>query len=282
MFELALNGYDFKGWKPDDTATFLRELGVKFFELQHDMEAAPPREYALALAQQGIALSGVYTSSKYALNGDDTPTTCLRIIDECIHLAAEFGAPNVLIYLGVSTKRGTTEAIEYVAELLGPVLEKASKSGLSLAVENLFDIKSNDPQRQDVVRTVESLHALFAKVDAPNFGLNFDACNFYIAGIEAWPDAYMQLKDHIKYVHLKNATKLVDKNGPRWPFGPVVHDDVGGDFAFVPVGAGAINFDGFLRQHIASGYDGFFAIEGLVKPLEEIYRSSVEYVRRYV
>jgi sugar phosphate isomerase/epimerase len=282
MLELAVNGYDFKTWRPEDTAAFLKEIGVRYFELQYDMEGGPPDEYARALEQRGIGLSGVYTSSKYALNGDDNPATCLRVINECIDLAGEFGAPNVLIYLGVTAKRNTTQAIDYIAELLRPLLDTAARSGLNVAVENLFDVKGNDPQCTDVVRTAESLCALFAKVDAPNFGLNFDACNFYIAGLEAWPYSYARLKERVMYVHLKNATTLVDKNGPRWPAGPVVHDGIGGDFAFVPVGAGAVNFDGFLRQHLASGYEGFLVVEGLAEPLEETYRSSLEFVRRYV
>ena len=52
-------------------------------------------------------------------------------------------------------------------------------------------------------------------MDHPRFGVNFDADNFYNAGIEPFPYAYELLKGHVVQLHAKDSAR----------YSPEVHGD---------------------------------------------------------
>lgn len=100
-------------------------------------------------------------------------------------MAQQFGSHYVQIYPGPILGRDQYATIKQLARNLQPCLHQAADAGITLMFENLFDIKGVDPQAQDVVRRPESTLMLLEGVDSEQFKLNFDPCNFYIAGVES-------------------------------------------------------------------------------------------------
>jgi sugar phosphate isomerase/epimerase len=261
----------------------LDELDIDAFELPYDVEAVPPLEFAHNLVRAGVTISGIYTSSRYALAGRDA-SEARRVIDICLEISAETGCRSLMVYLGTPPDLRFERAIDHSAAVLSPVVERAAGFGVTVVVENLFDIKADDPLGNGILRTPERLSTLFNRLPAPNFGLNFDPCNFYIAGLgsEEIAAAYRTLRDRINYIHIKDATRTTRTEGRSWPAGRVVHDEVGGDFKFVPVGEGEAGIAAVVEELVRDRFAGFVAVEALCEPMIETYRRSVATVRSYM
>lgn len=110
--------------------------------------------------------------------------------------------------------------------------KEAAGSGLILMHENEKDIYGDSPARcLDLMKT---LNCSYVKAV-------FDPANFVQCDVETFPEAYNMLKDHIVYMHIKDALYK--------------------DHSVVPAGFG----DGKLKQILMSlkncGYEGFLSLE---------------------
>lgn len=90
----------------------------------------------------------------------------------------------------------------------------------------------------DIPRRCHNIHTA---IDSPQLRMTFDPANFVLCDVRPFSDGWDLLKDHISYVHIKDATMS--------------------DQRVVPAGQG----DGQLRELLhaldARGYDGFLSIE---------------------
>jgi hypothetical protein len=119
--------------------------------------------------------------------------------------------------------------------------------------------------RADIDGQPEDLLAIVRRVDHPRVGVNFDADNFYNAGIEPFPYAYELLKGHIVQLHAKDSTRYL----------PAVHGEdrrvlhrVGGNVICVPLGTGAVNWEGLVARLKRDGYRGAVSLEPHTLPEE--------------
>lgn len=280
---LAVNGYDFRTWQPDAILALLSELRITALELPYDMQSVPASQLAKLVLSQGIAISGIYTSSRYALAGDNS-IDARRVVRECLELAVQSQCRSLMVYLGTSPELSHEEAIKRATDALNPVLEEVQGSGVRIVVENLFDIKGNDPRGHDLLRTADRIATLFRSVSSEGFGLNFDPCNFLIAGLTNRDivNSVRQLEPWITYVHLKDAVRSRDPERARWPAGPVVHDEVGGDFEWAAIGHGDVDIAAVVAELINGGYRGYLTVEGMKQPLASTYQASLSAVRAYL
>jgi len=281
--QLAVNGYDFRAWEPDRVIAVLRDLEVEAYELQFDTQAVSALEFGRQLVASGISICGIYTSSRHALAGDD-PGQARRIADECLDVAADLGCRTLLVYLGVDVRLPAAQQIERSKNALDPLLQRAARDGVTIAVENLFDIKGTDSQGNGVLRTPEGIGALVDAVPTDNFGVNFDPCNFYIAGLSGVQiaAAYRRLSERIKYLHLKDAVRVKRSDRERWPLGTSVHDDIGGDFEFAAIGDGEVGIAAVVNAVVQDGFTGYIVVEGMMEPLIDVYRAGLRAVRSYI
>ena len=74
-----------------------------------------------------------------------------------------------------------------------------------------------------ITRRPEDLLTLLAAVDHPRFGINFDADNFYNAGIEPFPYAYELLREHIFQVHVKDSGRYIPAVHGDTEYAPALH-----------------------------------------------------------
>jgi len=105
--------------------------------------------------------------------------------------------------------------LDYSIDIWRKVMESASRTGLRVAVENVFD---EDP---------DALRMLIEKIDSPDFGFCFDSGHlnlFSRVPMEQW---FASLGKHLVEVHL--------------------HDNEGKADRHWAVGKGEIDFDGFFR-----------------------------------
>lgn len=112
-------------------------------------------------------------------------------------------------------------------------VEIAEKTGVTLVHENEKGIYGDTPDRcRDLHTTIES----------PNFGAVFDPANYLELGVEAYPDALLQVVEFIDYLHIKDAR-------------------LGASGEMVPAGEGDGEIGALLRTMCARGFDGFASIE---------------------
>jgi sugar phosphate isomerase/epimerase len=282
MSQIGVNGYDFHGWSYQRVGAFLQARELSLFELQYEMGNDQPLANAVPiLAGYGVNVCCIYTGSRWALAHAEQADTAGRILDECIELAGALGVPFVQFYPGTILGPDTYGAIQLLASRLAPRLATAASAGVTLIFENLFDIKDNDPQGRDLARGADSTRTLLDLIGSSQLKLNFDPCNFYIAGVEPWPYAYEILKEHIRYVHLKDTRRYSE-----WLHGPRaqnrVYRDHEREYLFTPLGTGALNYDGIIGTLRRDGYGGPLVLEALTvsQRQEESFDQSLAYVRQ--
>ena len=121
--------------------------------------------------------------------------------------------------------------------------ELAEKEGVILLHENEKDIWGELPEQCD---------RIIREVNSPALRAVFDPANFIQAGAKPYPDAYNIMKEHIEYMHIKDADE---------------------DRKVVPAGYGLGGIDKILADLKARGWTGFLSLEphlGAFKGLEAL------------
>jgi len=121
--------------------------------------------------------------------------------------------------------------------------ELAEKEGVILLHENEKDIWGELPEQCD---------RIIREVNSPALRAVFDPANFIQAGATPYPNAYNIMKEHIEYMHIKDALE----NGH-----------------VVPAGFGIGGIESILADLKSSGWTGFLSLEphlGAFKGLEAL------------
>ena len=104
------------------------------------------------------------------------------------------------------TDQSRGESLAGFGRLASELLDRPDHAAIRLAIENSV---------LRITRLPEDLLAVLAAVGHPRCGVNFDADNFYNAGIEPFPYAYELLHGRIFQVHVKDSRRYL----------PAVHGD---------------------------------------------------------
>lgn len=253
------------------------QLEVKYLELwiPHNFVLDDLPSVEKELAKRNLQAIVISTWTQLNLAGDVSPRQ--ELIKQSVFAAKRLGASSVNTYFGANPERSTEEAILRYRENIVPCIEEAEKAGVYITLENEFEVTGQDPTRR--ARSVLNIAEI---VDSQWFKINFDPCNFYFAGEEAYPFAYNLLKKHIGYVHLKNGMKF----NPRFhalPSNDYLWRDKSGDYVCCPLGEGAINFESLLRDLSTDGFEGFVCLEPHVPQeiLFETFRNGLNYVNTH-
>ena len=264
------------------------ELGQRCLDLEVDaVELAyyPENEgfdtAAETLKAYGVDIVCVNATAKLRLLKDPDPTAAKENINRCIDLAADHGAGFVVLYPGHNAHQGPKERLEIFRRRLTPCVEHAVSRGVTLLLENHFDMRGEDPHYTDFVRDPEVTAMFLDALDAPNVRINFDAGNLYAAGIEPWPYAYRILRDYISYAHLKDMAYFSELLYGPLEENETLSDSKSGTFLPVAVGDGGVNYRGLVQEMAADGGTSFLTFEdhSLASRADEIYRRGVAYVR---
>lgn len=152
-------------------------------------------------------------------------------------------------------------------------LKLARELGVTLSLEN---------EAHDATRTPERMLQVLEHFNDPCFRTNFDATNYFHASAEGYPAAYDILKDHIGYVHLKNAC-LHREGMPAGNTGaPMSGYHAPRPIQYAPIPDGALNIAGLISRLIEDGqYRGLCTLEPHTKPefVEDFYRRESAYLK---
>ncbi len=169
-----------------------------------------------------------------------------------IDLTAAAGAEVLRIFAGWVGASGYTDAtFAQISDALQQVGEHAESAGVLVAMENHGGVTATGAQ---CLRLLEP-------VSSPAVGLNFDPANFRHVGEDAM-SALMVTGDLINYSHWK---------GVRYE---------GDEAEYCAVGEGVIDWEPIVEALVASGFDGYWAIEyENVADVERGTKVSLEYLQ---
>lgn len=224
------------------------------------------------VAESGVRVTAVASLSKP--NAPDGAELGLQLLEASIRCAQALGAPYAVAYFGGHPTRPAAEAIERYRRLVRPMVALADECGVTILIENHF---SHAPG--DVTSGAAGCAELFAAVDSPSFALNFDPCNFAIAGVDV-AAAYSDLKDVVRNVHVKDARPYDPVRDASYA-GRVVEDMHRGRFLFVPVGDGIADNTSVLEGLLRDGYSGPVTVEAHTpeETLDEVFARGLSYCR---
>jgi len=193
-----------------------------------------------------------------------------EIFDESITMAVELGAPIIVTYTYSDIMEGAKEQdiLDRYASRLEPFIKRCEKEGITLAIEN---------EPCGLTQTARSMRQLIEYIGSSSVRINYDPDNFYNGGEEGFPYSYEILKDFIVYVHAKDSTKYIENL--HSPEEHIIHRYI--DALCVPIGQGAVNWEGLMQRLKADGYEGSIVIEPHTRPekIDNTFIAGVQYIK---
>jgi sugar phosphate isomerase/epimerase len=125
---------------------------------------------------------------------------------------------------------------ETIIDRINEAVDLCESEGVTFALEN---------EHSTFTGTGKEARELAKEIDSMNLSLLWDPGNAFVAGEKPYPDGYLQVKDRMVHMHLKNVA--VDPNMER--------------SKFVAVGSGEIDYEGQFRPLAEDGYSGCISIE---------------------
>ena len=230
----------------------------------------------------------VHVSCVHSLTQLNRPNSAAEIekervqLSEAITIAGRFGAALVACNFGQNASRTEEAAIADCKTNYASCFDAAADSELTIVVENTCSANVGD----EITTSAEGILRLIEGVGTPSFKFQFDPGNLQSMGEQAYPYAYELLKEHVRFIHLKDvvkydgtvdyhrraetARKLIGTNASR--------------YVTVPVGEGEMDLVGLIGNLIKDGYKGFIDVEPhtVEDRLDEFYTAGLNFLSRYV
>lgn len=257
-FRLAFASNAMKRYSLDEAIDLVADAGYQGIEILLDIpHAFPPhvkdsdiKRWREKLAVRNLQVSNCNAFMLYGIEGCHRPSWCekdparrkLRVehTRQCLHLAAQLGAPTISTEPGGPIDDGVTreQAADWFEEGIRSVLPDAAKAGVRLCIEPEPGLLIERAHEYD------EFMARFAgdELAAQWLGLNFDVGHFYCVSEDPAANA-ARFKGRIHHIQIEDIA--ADR----------VH------FHLVP-GDGAIDFDEFFKQLRRADYDnGWITVE---------------------
>ena len=163
-------------------------------------------------AERGVKISslGYYPNT---MDPDlEKRETYVNHIHALIDASAMLGVNMVTTFLGRDPKKDVEENLELVKEVWPPIIRHAEEKGVRIGIENcpMWFTKDEWPGGQNLMTTPANWRKVFAILDSPNFGINYDPSHFIWQQIDYIKPIY-EFKDKIFHVHYKDIKLYRDK-----------------------------------------------------------------------
>ncbi len=217
----------------------LDQNNIRFIEMrgvngknivQYTSEEA--KEIKKQLDARGFRISAIGSPfGKIGIEDDFTPH--LELFRHTLELAKILETGYIRLFSFYPPKGGNpADYRSHVMDRFSQFVQAAAGTGITLLHENEKDIYGDTPERcLDLLETMGSSCT----------GAIFDPANFVQCDVKTYPEAYELLKNHIKYMHIKDA--------------------VYSDHHVVPAGYGDGKVKEILKTLYDCGYEGFLSIE---------------------
>ena len=168
------------------------------------------------------------------------------------------------------------EGLRYAAEGIQACLPHAAKAGVTLIIENHY--KDNFWKYPEFAQRMDVFCDLIARIDSPNFGVNYDPSNTILAGEDPL-ELLRRVKHRVVTMHASDRY-LVE--------GTIEdlrreEDSVGyaKRLRHGEIGRGMNDYDAIFSELAGVGFDGWISIEDGVDGMEQL-RNSVAFLRRKI
>ena len=206
-----------------------------------------------------ISAIGVYGNP---LTSPETVRDWERLIDA----ADAFGCDVVSGFAGRITGRPVPESFGPFGEVFRPLAGRAADRGVRLALENCEARGTWETGDRNVAHAPRAWEALFAEVESPVLGLEWEPCHQIVSFVDPLPQL-RRWAHRIWHIHGKDATVLWD----------VVHEHgIRGGVPYVyhrTPGFGDTNWTDLISTLRLAGWRGSIDIEGFHDP---VYRDALE------
>ena len=216
----------------------LNKLGISYFEPRgingtniSEINDEQLKELKADMEKYGIKVSSIGSPiGKIGIKEDFDKH--LEKLARVIEIAKALGTKYIRIFsFFIPQGENPADYRDEVMSRMKKMCELAEKEGVMLLHENEKDIYGDKPERcLDIFETVKS----------PALKGVFDPANFVQCGVKVYPEAFKMLKDHIVYMHIKDA---------------LVNGEV------VPAGYGIGGVEEIIKELDTDGYEGFLSLE---------------------
>lgn len=172
---------------------------------------------------------------------------------------------------------GVDEGVMLAAESIHVCLPFAQERGVTLILENHY--KDDFWEYPEFAQKMEVFCRLVAAIDHPNFGVNFDPSNTFLAGED--PLALLRRVSH-RVVTMHASDRYLAEG--------TIEDlrrEEGGAQGYAKrlrhgeIGQGLNDYDAIFRELKSKGFDGWISIEDGVEGMDQLER-SVAFLRRKI
>jgi len=193
-----------------------------------------------------------------------------------IYMAYTLGASYCRVLSGQRRPELSMEqGVELAAQCIETCLPYAQDHGITLILENHY--KDDFWEYPEFAQKMEVFCQLVDRIQHPNFGVNYDPSNTYLAGEDPLELLY-RVSDRVVTMH---ASDRYLKEGTIED----LRKEEGGALGYArrlshgEIGKGLNNYDAIFKELKRVGFDGWISIEDGVEGMEQLER-SVEFVRR--
>lgn len=216
----------------------LNKLGISYFEPRgingtniSEINDEQLKELKADMEKYGIKVSSIGSPiGKIGIKEDFDKH--LEKLARVIEIAKALGTKYIRIFsFFIPQGENPADYRDEVMSRMKKMCELAEKEGVMLLHENEKDIYGD---------TAERCLDIFETVKSPALKGVFDPANFVQCGVKVYPEAFKMLKDHIVYMHIKDALA----NGE-----------------VVPAGYGIGGVEEIIKELDTEGYEGFLSLE---------------------
>ena len=263
QIKIAVSCLEYPGVDLNDIFAKIKDWGVEYVEIGY-AENLLPLNYGVSDLSQMISRRQLRIA---ALN-----VAALKYLKDTLDIAGELGVKMVILRDGgdIETQTAKNVALHNYKNQLAAYWPQVAKHGIKIALENTTI---------GITRHPDDLRKLIDHIGSDYFGVNYDPSNFYNAGAEGYPYGYEVLKDKIAYVHAKDSTRY--KENLYGQEIRVLHR-AGGNVICVPLGKGALNWEGIMTRLLNDGYQGFIGIEPhtQAEAMDDMFIQNIQYLRK--
>ncbi|SOE22590.1 Sugar phosphate isomerase/epimerase [Spirosomataceae bacterium TFI 002] len=169
------------------------------------------------------------------------------------------------------------EGISFAAECIDACLPLAEKYGITLILENHY--KDDFWEYPEFAQKMDVFCALVDRIKHPNFGVNYDPSNTFLAGEEPL-DLLYRVSDRVVTMHASD----------RYLIEGTIEDlrkEEGGALGYAKrlrhgeIGKGLNDYDAIFTELKRVGFDGWISIEDGVDGMDQLAR-SVSFLRKKI
>lgn len=136
----------------------------------------------------------------------------IKHIHTLIDASALLGVNMVTTFIGRDPKKSVEENLALVAEVWPPILRHAEEKDVRIAIENcpMWFTADEWPGGQNLMTSPANWRKVFALLNSPNLGINYDPSHFVWQQIDYIKPLY-EFHDKIFHVHYKDIKVYRDK-----------------------------------------------------------------------